>query len=108
MFNARGLKSKLLQLEYELQGLSFEPNVIMISETWLDSTIILGSNTFYKYDIFRKDRNKNGGGVLIMCHKSLNAVKLDVVINEVEAIFCEIGSKQNKIILGYIEYTYYM
>ena len=89
-------------MEYELQGLSFEPNVIMISETWLDSTIILGSNTFYKYDIFRKDRNKNGGGVLIMCHKSLNAVKLDVVINEVEAIFCEIGSKQNKIILGCI------
>ena len=68
-FNARGLKSKIIELDYELSFLTKLPKVVFICETWLDSSNILGTDVFLLYDVFRKDRNKYGGGVIVMCYK---------------------------------------
>ena len=50
-----------------------KPDIIIGSETWLDNTIssaeIFPPN--YEYTVYRKDRNREGGGVLVAVHNNL-------------------------------------
>ena len=51
---------------YEIEsGLEFD--VMCVSESWLD-------NSIPNYSVFRKDRNRHDGGVLIYVSDSLSAV----------------------------------
>ena len=52
-FNARGLKSKLVELNMELSNLSVKPHVILITETWFDSDIIISDVIGSYYDVLR-------------------------------------------------------
>ena len=77
LLNARSLKNKLDDFQSELiLGENF-PFVIGVTETWLDNSI---PNSIFQcknqYDIFRKDRNANGGGVAILSKKNLKAIEL--------------------------------
>ena len=102
LFNARGLKSKIIELDYELSLLTKLPKVVFICETWLDSSNILGTDVFLLYDVFRKDGNKYGGGVMVMCYKSFNATHLVNYADKIEGVFCEICFKHEKFIVGCI------
>ena len=42
------------------------PDVIVITETFLDCTIMDGEIFPQEYSVFRHDRNRHGGGVLIV------------------------------------------
>ena len=65
-FNAQGLKSKINHLSVEMSSLDKLPDIIAICETWCDESIIFYDNIFQSYDIYRHDRNRHGGGVLIL------------------------------------------
>ncbi|XP_038054614.1 uncharacterized protein LOC119726832 [Patiria miniata] len=51
-------------------------SVVAVTETWLDSTIP-DSALFETHSVFRKDRNRRGGGVLLAISNSLNPTAVD-------------------------------
>ena len=76
MFNARGLKSKLINLDNELALLDKLPHKIMVTEAWFDiSVVLLYGVILQNYDVFRNDRNRHD--VMILCDKVLNAQPVD-------------------------------
>ena len=66
MFNAGGLKSKLINLDNELALFDKLPHVIMVTETWFDVFIMLCGVILQNNDVFRNDRNGHSGGVMIL------------------------------------------
>ena len=52
----------------------------MISETWLDDSVVLSEETFANFNIFRTDRDKNGDGVLILVNKLLHASQIETLL----------------------------
>ena len=52
-------------------------HIIAVTETWLDPGADY-SNIVYlnDYVLFRRDRNKNGGGVALFIHNSISATTL--------------------------------
>ena len=58
--------------------------------------------SFRSNTIFRKDRNKNGGGVLLAVHNSLQSVLLEGYNNNIEAIWCTLKFLNSKLIIGTI------
>ena len=53
------------------------------------------------YDVFRNDRNRHGGGVMILCDKVLNAQPVDnpYTVN-IEEILCNFTIGYGKFIFG--------
>ena len=62
-FNARSIVNKRLDLLAKISALS--PDVVMITETYLDNTIADSEILPPNYTVFRLDRNRHGGGILI-------------------------------------------
>ena len=88
-FIAHGIKSKLSTLEYKLKSLAMLPQIILINETWLDEAIDISGYIAENYCIFRKDRNKNNGGVLALALNFLNPVLVNTYNASVEAVCFE-------------------
>ena len=54
----------------------------MVTETWFDDSIVLLYVVILQnYDVFRNDRNRHGGGVMILYDKVLNAQPVDDTIS---------------------------
>ena len=56
-------------------------DVICLSETHLDSSIASDEFVFDVYDIYRRDRDRWGGGVAIMVRSELSALQIDDLVN---------------------------
>ena len=65
-YNARSLLPKIDELQASKQALTltYKPHLICIVETWLDSNITDREIHTENYDIIRRDRNRQGGGVV--------------------------------------------
>jgi len=61
--NVRSLANKLDEIE--VRAVSLNPDLIVLTETWLDSDTPDESVTLSGYAVARKDRNKFGGGIII-------------------------------------------
>lgn len=72
LFNARSLLNKLDDLKVRVA--KFDPDVVVITETWLDNSVREGVLTIQGYKVFRNDRDLRGGGVAIFCKTALTAV----------------------------------
>ena len=55
-------------------NMSFKLDIICITETWLDGSFILSGFLASKYIIIRHDRNRNGGGVLILIKTQMKPI----------------------------------
>ena len=76
-------------------------DIICISETWLDNTIMDSDIDLPDYKIFRKDRNRHGGGVAIYVHDSLPVRKLNEFdINGLELVCVELIHNNKKFIIA--------
>ena len=74
-----------------------EPHIIGINETKIDPSIDDCQIIVDGYDIIRKDRDLNGGGVALYIHKSLNFKQCDDLHKyEVEAVSAEIKARNYK------------
>uniref|UniRef100_A0A914MN57 Reverse transcriptase domain-containing protein n=1 Tax=Meloidogyne incognita TaxID=6306 RepID=A0A914MN57_MELIC len=77
LFNARSLKNKLSEFSFLLQTKKFD--ILLITETWLSNlvpnSLICPSSD---YNVFRTDRNKNGGGVAILTKSFFQVNKLEI------------------------------
>ena len=63
-----------------------EPEIIGVTESWTNSSVLEGEISLKGYDLFRVDRENDtsGGGVLLYIHSSLNATQCNE-LNCIEA-----------------------
>ena len=66
-FNVRSLLAKLDNLKIICS--LFSPDIVCIVETWLDGNIDDTEVAIQGYHVYRLDRNRHGGGILIFCKK---------------------------------------
>ena len=75
-------------------------DLIAFNETRLDSNITDNIVHLTDYDIIRKDRSRNGGGVCICLRSSINyKIRNDLVPSELEAVCIEIIKPHSKPVL---------
>lgn len=68
--NCRSLLPKMDELHYLVTS-SSPPTIIALTETWLNSTIKASEVQLPSYHLYRRDRSRQGGGVAIYIHESL-------------------------------------
>ena len=80
------------------------PQVLLFTKTWFDEFVILSGYINDKYNIFRHDRNKHGGGAMILIDKlyNTNLVKNIEQYNNVESMWCRFKIGINYFLFGLI------
>ena len=100
MMNCQSIRNKKAQLNESVEYI--KPDAIIGCESWLGAehkdAEIFPDN--YKKNVFRKDRNKNGGGVFISVHDKFNSTSVENSENNCELQWTEIQTKSKSIILG--------
>ncbi len=90
----RSLVNKLLKFQSFIY--SSLPDIIGVTETWLNDSIMNNEILSYDYSIYRKDRSSRGGGVLLAIHNSIptkliaSPSKLEVIAVELINIKCTV------------------
>ena len=84
-----GTHRKLDDLRYLLSSDS-APQIFCVTESKLNAKISNEELHIDEYNIFRADRNRKGGGVLIYCHNSLKPRRIDIEIKSIEFICIKI------------------
>jgi len=69
-FNARSLFPKRFTLLAYLSAVDAD-----VTETFLDDSILSSQFLLSNYTVFRKDRNRHGGGVMVLVRSSVPAVR---------------------------------
>ena len=98
--NAQGLYSKFALLSATIE--EDDPDIITITETWLDSTITDAEFTPRGYTCFRKDRNPSDysentysnlrrGGVLLLVKQNLNPTHYEKGDTDAEIIWVSLA-----------------
>lgn len=87
LLNAQSITSKKASFTNLLN--EHNPDIIAISETWLNPDILSSEFLPAEYTAFRRDRPDGYGGVLLACHNSLNCQMLTTDLNS-EAIACQL------------------
>jgi ribonucleases P/MRP protein subunit RPP40 len=100
-FNARSIYGKLRELEMYVQ--EEHPDIIGITETWLNVDIQDSEINMLEYTLYRKDRvDRLGGGVLIYVHNKIKSkLREDLFKSEFkESIWCDLITDKQRILLG--------
>lgn len=103
--NAHSILGKLATLKTNIVQLSYTPDIIIITETWLQSEVHSSELGLSNYNVFRKDRDlaalgvSKGGGVLVAINKQISAQDITPE-SSLEQLFIKINfSNNNKFIL---------
>ena len=89
LLNIVSLPKKIDEIRYSMSNKFID--LIAFNETRLDSSITNGMIHLNDYDIIRKDRSRNGGGVCIYLRSSINyIIRQDLISSELEAVCIEI------------------
>ena len=98
-FNARGIISKRLDLVVLLE--ECHPDIVVITETFLDNSFLDSELFSAQYAVFRKDRNRHGGGVLIAVRQHISAVRwVTSELSNIELIWLRVVSGSSSFMLG--------
>ncbi|XP_040076497.1 uncharacterized protein LOC115314129 [Ixodes scapularis] len=92
--NLRSVKNKMLEFRVLTES---RPNTIFaLCETWLDNSIYDSQLVdLTRFKVYRKDRNRSGGGVLVAIPSSITCTRRhDLDRNDLEAIFVDLHSKR--------------
>ena len=74
--------------------------VFGLSESWLDNTVSDVEVDVQGFEIFRKDRNRKGGGVLVYVSKALRPCRrFDLELDGFEAVWIEIRHKRKRMLV---------
>ena len=96
--NARSVVSKRFDLSAFVLACDFD--VVAITETFLDNSIHDSHIVPPGYTVFRKDRNRHGGGVLLLIRDSLNASLRPDLDDQCEVLWVSIPTKSSAILFG--------
>jgi exonuclease III len=92
--NIRSFKAKTEQLEILFTDSNLD--ILCLSETWLTTSSPVASSTMPGYNVFRKDRNKEmGGGLLMYVKDDIKCKQIDLACaNDMECIAITITLSQ--------------
>ena len=62
-YKARSLFPKIDELQFECANR--RPDIVCIVESWIDNSVTNGELLLSAYQLYRRDRNRHGGGILI-------------------------------------------
>ena len=97
--NVHSLLPKIDEVRHLVNSLNI--HCLSVNETFLDSSIFDHEISIHNYSLFRKDRNRHGGGVALYVQNTFNSVPLDLE-SHTECIFTVVKSKGRKFIIGSI------
>ena len=96
--NVRSLLPKLSEITSLIQRI--RPAALQLCETWLDESVTDSEIDIQDYHVVRKDRNRNGGGVLIYIRSDIAFnTRSDLINDSIEAIWVDILLPKTKPIL---------
>jgi len=84
--NCCGIVNKYLEIQDLL--LSQNIDILLCAETHLEDSISDSEVFLPNYSVYRKDRNRQGGGVSIAIRSDLPSCQLDTVPNLLRFSFC--------------------
>ena len=96
-FNARSILPKLEELSASCS--IYLPDVICVVETWLSSDILDSEISLPGFSLFRRDRNRHGGGVLVYIQSGLFSSEIKLA-SSLEFILLSIKTKKSVFHLG--------
>ena len=76
------------------------PDLICITETWLDEAILNSELNLQNFNIVRRDRNRQGGGVLIYVHNKYSHSLVFSGSDDLELIVLTVNIASVKVTLG--------
>ena len=104
--NCRSVNNKEIELHHMIKEL--DPDVISLSETWMDSSFPPNSHVPAGYSIIRKDRSpefqqkykrNKGGGVAIIYKSNLNLIKRETLcVEEEDILWAQIKGKESSLL----------
>ena len=94
--NIRSLLPKLDEVRSRLAGRS-PPSIIAFTESWLDNTVSDREICIPGYKVYRKDRNRNGGGIVLFVDEKLRINRrTDLESTDLKAVWLEIRERANR------------
>ena len=97
-YNARSLLPKFDELRAAC--LVYSPDIICISETWLDESISNNELSLQNFNIVRRDRNRQGGGILIYVNNFYSHSLVFSGSDDLELIVLSVTSSFLKVAVG--------
>lgn len=94
--NINSIRNKFEALKQLVNG---KIDILVITESKIDSSFPLQQFRIEGYSQYRVDRNSEGGGVVVYIREDLPSRKLNIPCDEIEGIFIEINIKNNKWLL---------
>lgn len=105
--NVRSIKRKSLKFSHNLALSAVDWDLIILTETWLDSDILDAELGLKKYNVYRSDRcseiSSRGGGVLVAVKKTLastRCINQDEESSLYEKLFIRISCHGASVIVG--------
>ena len=96
-YNARSLLPKL---DYLCATVEAENPDVCITETWLSNEIEKSELSIHNYHVFRLDRDRHGGGVLVYVNQNLTVNVLSAGYRGLELFVISVSCKQLKYCIG--------
>lgn len=62
--NCRSINNKIEEFGALLE--TYQPDIVVATETWLDESVLDSELAVSGYTIHRRDRNRHGGGVMVV------------------------------------------
>jgi len=98
LLNARSVMSKKLDIQALLVAECLD--VLAVTETFLGDEILDSELVSSDYTIFRRDRNRHGGGVMVYTKSSVSATRRTDIETTCEVLWVELSTRTSKVLLG--------
>ena len=95
---AKSIVNKKLDLHAFL--VSYRVDILAITETFLSEEILDSEMTNGSYAVFRRDRDRHGGGVMIMIRNNIPAIRRPDLETSCEVLWIELPLRSKPILLG--------
>lgn len=95
--NCRSVVNKVTELEGIL--VTHDPEIIILTETWLNNSIKDNEFVPRGYNVHRKDRGSKGGGVALLFKDRFKILRMPDIPN-IEGIFCKAYHGTIRYVLG--------
>ena len=101
MLNVRSLLHKIEEIRLSLLVAQFD--VLCISETWLDESVLSSELEVIGYSALSKHINRHGGGILIYVNDKLDFIRrCDLEIIDLVCVWIEIRTETGKMLISSI------
>lgn len=97
--NVRSLLKNIDELR--LFAGSNKPDIITLSESWLDCSISNEEISIENFNLERHDRNRNGGGTVIYIHERFSYNRTSLNNNDLDMVLCTLKFQRSRpLIIG--------